>query len=420
MNLPAIDRAHQQKQMNAFNLGRAETLAEREDAAYDDDQKLANTRFLAGATKVLREIHQRDPDQFYVALDELGTEGIRRGIIDPEQWDPKTVTIDQVNDMYDSAMVGLAGRPITAADPSKNVARTWYNPETQTMWAINRAGEAFDTGVDAQQFALRPVETSEGLQMVDPSRPPGQGAPQTTAVPGTDPESMRQVAVQDELATNEAGRGRVMQDGEMVPVPGSQADIEAQQRARETITGARMKSIQAQTVVEDVTRLQEQIDAGTVPFGRAADAQKLLPEVAQSRGYRNAQTLIKSVQGNVGVDQLINIKQSGAGLGQVPQAQLDLLSRLLGELDLGQEREQFMFTWNRMGRVYNQIWELADEDMRELNMPPPIIFSLKKGVTMVESPEMVWELVDQGQLSPGDLFLTPDGQLKRVPRQRTQ
>ena len=95
-----------------------------------------------------------------------------------------------------------------------------------------------------------------------------------------------------------------------------------------------------------------------------------------------------------------------------------MLSRLLGELDMGQEKDQFMWTWQRMGRVYDAIWQNADEEMRALGMPPPIIFSLTSGMTMVETPEQVWQLVEAGELQPGDKFLTPDGQIKRVPLNR--
>jgi hypothetical protein len=421
LNLPAIHQAAQSYKANEFNRGRAELTAEREDKVYDDSTRLQNTRFVAGATKVLLGLYDRDPNEFFTAAEELGEEGIRRGILDPDEWDAKSVTIEKVRDMHNAAIVGLAGRPIVDPTAGSNVGKTWINPETQTMWGMTRSGQSFDTGIPAQQYGLRPVETATGMATFDPSRSPSGMDPRRGAIiPGTSAESMRQRAVQDELATGEAARGRVQAPGgAFEAVEGSQAAVEEEERRREILTGGRMKSIQAQTVVEDVTRLSQMLDAGKVPLGRSADFWAMNPDVLQSRAYRDAESLIKSVQGNVGVDQLINIKKSGAGLGQVPQAQLNLLSRLLGELDMGQSEEQFMFTWKRMGRVYDQIWQMADADMRELNMPPPIIFSLTEGMTMVNSPDEVWGLVDQGILKPGDKFLTPDGAIKRVPN-RTQ
>lgn len=151
------------------------------------------------------------------------------------------------------------------------------------------------------------------------------------------------------------------------PIPGSGA-------AGQRETRSSVQSIQAQAVIEDIQRLNDM--ANDVPFGRAAALQAELHPSLQSDAYRNANALIKSVQGNVGVDQLINIKQSGAGLGQVPQAQLDLLSRLLGELSMTQSKEQFMTTWNRTGKVYREVWRKANDELTELGVLPPEIFDM--------------------------------------------
>lgn len=195
LNLPALDRAHQVKQANAFNMERAKVGAQREDAAYDDEQRMANTRFLYGATKVLQDIYQKDPDQFYVAADELGSEGIRRGIIDPDAWDPQAITIEKVQEMNNAALVGLGGQP----EQQRKVGKTWINPDTQTMWSyIN--GVPTDSGVPAQQYAMRPVDTAEGVVPFDPTR----GSPVGGVIPGTDPASMREREVADVSATKQA------------------------------------------------------------------------------------------------------------------------------------------------------------------------------------------------------------------------
>ena len=67
-------------------------------------------------------------------------------------------------------------------------------------------------------------------------------------------------------------------------------------------------------------------------------------------------------------------------MGQVPQSQLDLLSRLLGELDLAQGKEQFLDTWNRTGKVYRQIWRDAEDEMLDLGVIPPEIFDMDLGL----------------------------------------
>ena len=121
LNLPGLHRAAQGAQMNKLAYERAGVAAEREDEAYDEQQRMGNTRWLAGATKVLMDIYDRDPDEFYVALDELGTVGIEKGIIDPERWDPQQIDISRISDMHNSAMVGLGGQAI---DPNAARYRT--------------------------------------------------------------------------------------------------------------------------------------------------------------------------------------------------------------------------------------------------------------------------------------------------------
>jgi hypothetical protein len=178
---------------------------------------------------------------------------------------------------------------------------------------------------------------------------------------------------QRELVGGEASRGRLQQnDGSFEPVPGTEADIKATEADRKRAGGAFMKSIQSQTVVEDVDRFNKMIK--DVPFGREAQLQSNLPVIAQSDAYRNATALIESVKGNVGIDSLLRIKATGAGLGQVPQSQLDLLSRLLGELNLNQTKDQFTHTWDRMGQVYQEILDQSEDELLELGELSPNIY----------------------------------------------
>jgi len=179
-------------------------------------------------------------------------------------------------------------------------------------------------------------------------------------------------AAQRKLVEGEGSRGRLQNDeGTFEEVPGSEADIKKKEADRKRAGGAFMKSIQAQTVVEDVGRLNVMLDADEVPFGRAAMIQEKLTPALQSDAYRNATSLIDSVKGNVGIDSLLRIKASGAGLGQVPQSQLDMLSQLLGDLHLKQSREQFMYTWNRMGVVYEIVMDQAEDDLYSLDVESP-------------------------------------------------
>ena len=287
------------------------------------------------------------------------------GLGGPEYTDvsKEDVPYAQKNREGQVSQVGLSGR----------VSKTWVNPETKTMWAMSPDGTAFDTGAPAQQYAYGRMETGQGTVPFDPSDPYAN----QTVLPGTDTGSMANAANRMKMAEGEGGRGRSQQpDGSYTPVAGTEADIKEKEARKKRGAGAYMKSIQAQTVVEDTTRLREQLQAGRVPFRREAALQEKLDPLLQSEDYRNAISLIESVKGNVGIDSLLRIKASGAGLGQVPQTQLDMLSRLLGELDLKQGEEQFTRTWDRMEQIYTEIMNTADEELAQLEMTRPDIFQI--------------------------------------------
>ncbi len=85
------------------------------------------------------------------------------------------------------------------------------------------------------------------------------------------------------------------------------------------------------------------------------------------------QKLIDSVKSNVGIDSLLRIKQSGAGLGQVPQSQLETLQSLLGNLSVSRKPELLLRDLNDINTRYNGI--VADSqksidklDKRELKL----------------------------------------------------
>jgi hypothetical protein len=120
------------------------------------------------------------------------------------------------------------------------------------------------------------------------------------------------------------------------------------------------------TVLEDAAKAMELLNSS----GRmAAGVGGLLSDIPESDA-RQLRAYISSIQGNVGVDQLIKIKQTGAGLGQVPQSQLDLLSRLLGNLDQMQKPAELMDVLKRIDRIYTGIVDLADKEIQELSGQP--------------------------------------------------
>lgn len=74
---------------------------------------------------------------------------------------------------------------------------------------------------------------------------------------------------------------------------------------------------------------------------------------------------IRSLQDNIGIDQLLNIKREGSGLGQVPQSQLEQLNSLLGRLEVGRDpailRRDIADAIARYDRIYNAARSELDE-----------------------------------------------------------
>ena len=65
--------------------------------------------------------------------------------------------------------------------------------------------------------------------------------------------------------------------------------------------------------------------------------------------------MVKSIQANIGIDKLLDIKASGAGLGQVPQSQLEMLASVLGQLNTAQDKETVRYNVERVLTLYSDI-----------------------------------------------------------------
>ena len=368
-------RGRQEKQQEQANA----LIMDARKYELDETKQRANTEWLAGASKYAID----NPG----ALGALVEEGKRRGIFAPE-FNAASIDPSSLPQIHQEAITALGGFEYTdetvdnrtmqrdtlsnKLTPVSATPRGPTSPEAnfaKRQDLVSRYGEdspqvrTFDAYVRAPQY--------QTVNQVPTQMTPSRNTPLSTL------ESESAAAAEIAMAEGEGGRGRVQQpDGSYVAVAGTEADIKEKEARKKRGAGAYMKSIQAQTVVEDTTRLREQLQAGRVPFRREAALQEKLDPLLQSEDYRNAISLIESVKGNVGIDSLLRIKASGAGLGQVPQTQLDMLSRLLGELDLKQGEEQFTRTWDRMEQIYTEIMNTADEELAQLEMTRPDIFQI--------------------------------------------
>jgi hypothetical protein len=168
--------------------------------------------------------------------------------------------------------------------------------------------------------------------------------------------------------------------GEQELIPGSKAHMEWQDARRKAVQANISVARKAETVLSDIQGLvapRTTEDGRRLPalvddmmFGRVAAVQEALPPYLQSDAYRDTKARIASLKGSVGIEQLLDIKSSGAGLGHVPQTQLQMLSDLLGSLETAQSKEQFVEILQRIHDTYMEIAELAAEELEgPLGMP---------------------------------------------------
>lgn len=150
-----------------------------------------------------------------------------------------------------------------------------------------------------------------------------------------------------ETYVDDTGRKR------MRVIPGGPAERAIRAQNKFTATAAR-------TVVEDANRAEDLIGFWTT--GIPGVIQSAIPTTPAN--VLNAH--LASVKSNVAVDQLLNIKKSGAGLGQVPQSQLEMLSELLGVLKISLPPDVLTYTLKRTREIYEDVMATATEDDMKL------------------------------------------------------
>ena len=147
------------------------------------------------------------------------------------------------------------------------------------------------------------------------------------------------------LKLNEEGNPYV------VPVAGSAEAIKRTKDEKKEKVGKESKSTIASTVVVDAQRALDLINEDSTTTGADAFALRLIPG---TKAYALDQ-MVKSIQANIGIDKLLDIKASGAGLGQVPHKQLEMLASVLGQLNTAQDRETVRFNVQRVLDLYSDI-----------------------------------------------------------------
>ena len=385
LNLPGIDRAVQGYQANAFNMERAKTAAEREDQAYDDETRMKNTRFLAGATKVLMDIYDRDPDQFYVAADELGKEGIDRGIIDPQRWDPQLVTIEKVREMHNAAMVGLGGE---APDPDSDLPARVRTAQYYMGLDDEEKREFRDANAATKGMQTVKVPMPDGSEiMVNYDKDTGQGYDLTTGKtmivrPGADGPLVYgdqgligpgQLTATPTQAQAPSGFGR-----SQTPSDKKRSELETQREF-----DALKVTEQNLTMMENAFRLEPMmIAAAEGASGWNTAWGSMLASVPGSSAKDLAST-VTTIKANIGFDRLQRMRAespTGGALGQVAVQELVALQSTIANLDQSQSTEQFKAnmqialsqyqSWRRKWGEAIMREGSRDQKMRYYNMVP--------------------------------------------------
>ena len=155
-----------------------------------------------------------------------------------------------------------------------------------------------------------------------------------------------------------AGNIMINEEGAPIaaPIGGTAATEKLRTEQKKKATMEESKGVIGGTVIEDAQRAIDLIKANpkltTVPAGFAG----------KDIGFGPAYTtnlMIESVRSNIGIDKLLDIKASGAGLGQIPQTQLKTLQSVLGGLDQGQNAETLLYNLERVINIYSDIVEKA-------------------------------------------------------------
>jgi hypothetical protein len=155
---------------------------------------------------------------------------------------------------------------------------------------------------------------------------------------------------------------RFLPDGSLEPIPGGPAAMKHEKEQRQLQNRAETTTRAGQTLIRDVTTSIDTINK----YGRRASGwgsvMKWMPESAANSLAAD----IASIQGNVAVDQLLKIKAQGAGLGQVPQSQLEMLASLLGGLRQDMPPQKLKQNLEDIRSIYQDIVEKEGGDPFEL------------------------------------------------------
>ena len=267
------------------------------------------------------------------------------------------------------------------AGAAGGVARTWINPDTQTMWALGRDGVPYDTGVAAQQFAQRPIETAGGTGSYDPGAGTVGGV-----IPGTEAPAMRQREAADKAAVEAAQTEAQIR---------TKREVEKELGETENILASQSKIAEIDNLISNIDKAGDFANWwSTGLFGQMTGG------IAGTPAY-NLRAQIKPVQAALAFGRLQQMRdesKTGGALGQVSNIELGLLMSAIDALDPNLPDDLLVQNFQNVRRHY--------ENVRRLTVARQLVNS---GMPFAETPQ------DAAQLSAGTQFVDGKGYVRVVP-----
>ena len=306
----------------------------------------------------------QDPHGFFTGLaSELNNMGMQgeavQAMMQAREFAPESVATERVvsGDSQIGQSLGLS--------PGETAIATVENG--------NVTGLKDRTAPDSPQIASKIREYQQALQLG--LVPEGTTFDQfrTATVPGTGPQFGSIPPGMQMMIDPETGAARM----EAIPGGPAEQEMEAAEREREASDKAAARA--SGIIVDDFNFLLGSLGVDPETGEKVADSSVGGPRVRMaaeegtlgvgvfSAGRPTGDFLrqLESVQNTIAVDQLLEIKRQGSGLGQVPQSQLRTLSTLLGSLDAGLSDEKMAENIFRAKSIYENIVETSLQDVND-------------------------------------------------------
>ena len=156
--------------------------------------------------------------------------------------------------------------------------------------------------------------------------------------------------------------GYYREGGQKYVAPNTEAEENYLSKNSQKLTNNETVARTAETVLDDIKAVKEMARENP----QAAASWGSLTSFIPGTPAANIKARIESIKADSGVDSLLKIKASGAGLGQIPQSQMDMLSSLIGNLDQAQSLPNLLDILNRYERIYTDVYNNAVSDNKKI------------------------------------------------------